>query len=86
MALSPRQLAELLKLRALGWTQAEIAERLNTSQQVIGYQLKKLKEQSKKVGTDEVFHSALIGGVVGAATGIGIVTLLELLSQNKQKE
>ena len=48
MALTPKQIAELLKLRALGWSQAEIAEKLNTSQQVIGYQLKKLKEQSKK--------------------------------------
>ena len=53
MALDSKQIAELLKLRALGWSQAEIAEKLNTSQQVIGYQLKKLKEQSKKKGTDE---------------------------------
>ena len=35
MALTPNQIAELLKLRALGWSQSEIAERLNTSQQVI---------------------------------------------------
>ena len=48
MALTPRQIAELLKLRALGWSQAEIAEKLGTSQQVIGYQLKKLKKQSKE--------------------------------------
>ena len=47
MALTPKQIAELLKLRALGWSQAEIAEQLKTSQQVIGYQLKKLKKQSK---------------------------------------
>ena len=65
MALTPKQIAELLKLRALGWSQAEIAEKLNTSQQVIGYQLKKLKEQSKKRGTDEVFNAALIGGLAG---------------------
>ena len=43
MALSPKQVAELLKLRALGWSQKEIAEHLGTSQQVIGYHLKKLK-------------------------------------------
>ena len=63
MALTPNQIAELLKLRALGWSQSEIAEVLNTSQQVIGYHLKKLKEQSKKRGTDEVFNAALIGGL-----------------------
>ena len=86
MALTPNQIAELLKLRALGWSQSEIAEKLNTSQQVIGYQLRKLKEQSKKKGTDEVFNAALIGGLAGAAAGIGIVALLELLrnSENNQ--
>ena len=81
MALTPNQIAELLKIRALGWSQAEIAEKLNTSQQVIGYQLKKLKEQSKKKGTDEVFNAALIGGLAGAAAGIGLVALLELLKE-----
>ena len=38
-----------------GMTQAEIAEKLKTSQQVIGYHLKKLKDQSKKKGTDSLF-------------------------------
>ena len=48
MALDPRDIAELLKLRALGFSQAEIAEKLKTSQQVIAYQLRKLKEQANK--------------------------------------
>ena len=47
MALVPKQIAELLKLRALGFNQEEIAQALETSQQVIAYQLKKLKEQAK---------------------------------------
>jgi len=86
MALTPKQIAQLLKLRALGWSQSEIAEKLNTSQQVIGYQLKKLKEQSKKKGTDEVFNTALIGGLAGAAAGIGIVALLELLNNDRRSD
>ena len=86
MALSQKQLAELLKLRALGWSQTEIAEKLETSQQVIGYQLKKLKKQSKQKGADEVFNSVLIGGLAGAAAGIGIVSLLELLNYNRGSE
>jgi len=85
MALTPKQIAELLKLRALGWSQAEIAEKLETSQQVIGYQLKKLKEQSKRKGTDEVFNAAIIGGLIGAGAGISVIALLELLNQS-QKE
>ena len=84
MALTPEQIAELLKLRALGFSQAEIAKTLETSQQVIAYQLKKLKEQAKSKGTDEVFNAALIGGLAGAAAGIGVVALLELLKNQKE--
>ena len=84
MALNPSDIAKLLKMRALGFNQAEIADALNTSQQVIAYQLKKLKEQAKKKGTDEVFNAALIGGLTGAAAGIGMYAILELLNkQNK---
>ncbi|HIE63584.1 MAG TPA: hypothetical protein EYP99_03655 [Candidatus Poseidoniales archaeon] len=84
MALNADQIAELLKLRALGFSQAEIAKALETSQQVIAYQLKKLKEQAKLKGTDEVFNTALLGGLAGAAAGIGIVALLELLKNQKE--
>jgi DNA-binding CsgD family transcriptional regulator len=84
MALTPEQIAELLKLRALGFSQAEIAKTLETSQQVIAYQLRKLKEQAKSKGTDEVFNAALIGGLAGAAAGIGVVALLELLKNQKE--
>ena len=84
MALTPKDIAELLKMRALGFNQAEIAEALNTSQQVIAYQLKKLKGQAKKKGTDEVFNAALIGGLAGAAAGIGVIALMELLKNNKE--
>ena len=84
MALTPKDIAELLKMRALGFNQAEIAEALNTSQQVIAYQLKKLKDQAKKMGTDEVFNAALIGGLAGAAAGIGVFALLELLKKEQR--
>lgn len=84
MALTPNQIAQLLKLRALGWSQSEIAEILNTSQQVIGYQLKKLKQQSKEKGADEVFNAVLIGGLAGAAAGIGIVALIDLLKNSEK--
>ena len=86
MALTPNQVFELLKLRALGWSQAEIAEKLNTSQQVIGYQLKKLKEQSKRKGADEVFNAVVIGGLAGATAGIGLVALLEFMKESSKGE
>ena len=84
MALTPEQVANLLKLRALGWSQAEIAEQLKVSQQTIAYNLKKLKEQSKKLGADEVFNKAMLAGLAGAAAGVGLVALLELMKDNKK--
>ena len=80
MVLGAKQVIQLLKMRALGFSQSEIAEVLNTSQQVIAYKLKKLKQQAENKGTDEVFNSILIGGMAGAATGIGVYALLELMN------
>ena len=42
--------------------------------------------QCKEKGTDEVFNAALIGGLAGAAAGIGIVALLELLKDSKKEK
>ena len=67
-------------MRALGFSQSEIAEVLDTSQQVIAYKLKKLKQQAVNKGTDEVFNSILIGGMAGAVTGLGVFALLELIN------
>ena len=86
MGLNPKELAKMLKLRALGWSQSEIAEELGKSQQVIAYQLKKLKKESKKKGADEVFNAALIGGLAGAAAGISVFALLELLKNQDKGE
>jgi transcriptional regulator len=83
MALDSKQIAELLKMRALGFSQAEIAKALDTSQQVIAYQLKKLKEKAKATNTDEVFNAALIGGLAGATTGIATFAILELMKNTK---
>ena len=83
MALSQAQIASLLKLRAIVWSQKEIAETLGTSQQVVAYHLKKLKEQSKKTNADDVFSAALLGGM---AVGAGIGALALLLEQLTKKE
>ena len=85
MALDPKQLAELLKLRAIGWSQKDIAEAIGISQQVVAYQLKKLREQSMKRGADDVFSAALLGGIAGAAGGFALATLItELLGKKEE--
>ena len=81
MRLNAKELSELLKLRALGYSQAEIADELNTSQQVIAYRLKRLKEVAKEKGNDEVFNAALLGGLLGATAGMGFYAILELLKK-----
>jgi DNA-binding CsgD family transcriptional regulator len=84
MALGPKEIAELLKMRALGYSQAEIADKLKTTQQNIAYHLKRLRAKAEKNGTDEAFNAALIGGLVGATAGIATFALLELLKNQKE--
>ena len=83
MSLSPQQIASILKLRGLGWTQKDIADTIGASQQVVAYHLKKLREASKEKGADDVFSAALLGGM---ALGAGIGALALLIDQLAKKE
>ena len=83
MALSPQQIASILKLRGIGWSQKEIADTIGASQQVVAYHLKKLREASKEKGADDVFSAALLGGM---ALGAGIGALALLIDQLAKKE
>ena len=83
MALSPQQIASILKLRGIGWSQKEIADTIGASQQVVAYHLKKLREESKEKGADDVFSAALLGGM---ALGAGIGALALLIDQLAKKE
>tara|TARA_B100000287_G_scaffold376028_1_gene376900 strand:+ start:430 stop:678 length:249 start_codon:yes stop_codon:yes gene_type:complete len=82
MTLTAQQISSLLKLRAIGWSQKEIADTLGVSQQVIAYHLKKLKEQAKKTNVDDVFSAALLGGL---AVGAGIGALAMIIDQLTKK-
>jgi len=83
MPLGPQQIASILKLRGLGWTQKDIADTIGASQQVVAYHLKKLREESKEKGADDVFSAALLGGM---ALGAGIGALALLIDQLAKKE
>ena len=81
MALDPSELAKL-KLRAVGWSQQEIADAIGTSQQVVAYHLKKLKEESLKRDPEEVFGAAILGGLaVGAGIGAAAMMLTSMLKK-----
>ena len=83
MPLGPQQIASILKLRGLGRTQKDIADTIGASQQVVAYHLKKLREESKEKGADDVFSAALLGGM---ALGAGIGALALLIDQLAKKE
>ena len=86
MALDAKQLANLLKLRAIGWSQKDIAEAIGISQQVVAYQLKKLREASLKKGVDDVFSAALLGGLAGAAGGFALAAMMfDQLTKEEKK-
>ena len=42
-----------------------------------------MKERSKEIGTDEVFQAALIGGLAGAVSGIGLYSFFNSLQSGK---
>jgi len=77
------QIAQIAKFRALGWSQQEIADEVGLSRQAVGYQLQRLKKESKEKNADEVFSAALLGGLVGATGGFAIALLLDELMKKK---
>ncbi|MEE2759081.1 MAG: sigma factor-like helix-turn-helix DNA-binding protein [Candidatus Thermoplasmatota archaeon] len=80
---TPEQVSKIVKLRALGWSQAEIAAEVGLSRQAVAYQLKRLKSESKKQDVDDLFAGVILGGMVGAASGLLIGMLLEQLKKGK---
>ena len=83
MPINPQQIASILKLRGLGWTQKEIADTIGASQQVVAYHLKKLREESKERGADDVFSSALLGGMAMGAAVAGLAMLIDQLTKKE---
>ena len=81
MSMSPQQIASILKLRGIGWSQKEIADTIGASQQVVAYHLKKMREESRQKGVDDVFSAALLGGLAMGAAAAGLAMLIEQLVQ-----
>ena len=51
-----RQRTQIAKFRSLGWNQQRIADELGLTQQVVAYQLKKLRERADEEGIDSVLE------------------------------
>ena len=78
------QVAVLVKLRGLGWSQQEIADEIGLSRQTVAYQLNRLKQLSQKMGADTTLKTALLGGAL-AAGSVGAVLLLNELKERSYR-
>jgi transcriptional regulator with XRE-family HTH domain len=67
--MEPGKLATIAKMRALGYSQREIAEEIGVSQPSVAYQLRKLKRMSQKGSKDEVLSKVFLGGFVDSLSG-----------------
>ena len=70
-------------MRGIGWTQKEIADTIGASQQVVAYHLKKMRDDSRQKGADDVFSAALLGGLAMGAAAAGLAMLIEQLVQKE---
>jgi predicted transcriptional regulator len=77
------QIAKIVQLRGLGYSLEEIAVEIGLSKSAVAYQLQKLKQESLRTKADEVFNAAILGGLVGAASGLAIAALIDIINKGK---
>lgn len=53
MSITEKQLFDLIKYRGLGYTQQEVADKINVSRKTVENQLHRLKEESEKYNSME---------------------------------
>ena len=75
--LSENDVAKIIQLRGLGYSQSEIACELGVSQSAIQYQLNRIKKRAQDQGDDETFWGLLVGAGIGLGAGLLIAKLLE---------
>jgi len=64
-------------MRALGYSQREIAEEIGVSQPSVAYQLRKLKRMAAEGPRDEVLSKVLLGGFLDSLSGSALLRYLQ---------
>ena len=75
--MEPGKLATMVKMRALGFSQREIAEEIGVSQPSVAYHLRKLKRRAKDRSRDEVLSKVLLGGFLDSLSGSALAKFLQ---------
>lgn len=75
--LTERDIAEIVKMRGLGYSQSEIAHQLGVSQGAVQYQLAKINGRAQREGIDNTFLALLIGAGLAVGAGLLLAKLLE---------
>ncbi len=75
--MDPGKVATIAKMRALGYSQREIAEEIDVSQPSVAYQLRKLKQRVKDHSRDEVLSKVLLGGFIDSLSGSVLARFLQ---------
>ncbi len=82
--MEPGKLATIAKMRALGYSQREIAEEIGVSQPSVAYQLRKLKQKAKDRSRDEVLSKILLGGFLDSLSGSALARFLQISDEAEE--
>ena len=82
--MEPEKIATIAKMRALGYSQREIAEEIGVSQPSVAYQLRKLKRMSGGASKDEVLSRVLLGGFLDSLSGSALARFLRFSDSDEE--
>jgi len=82
--MEPGKIATIAKMRALGYSQREIAEEIGVSQPSVAYQLRKLKRMSGGASKDEVLSRVLLGGFLDSLSGSALARFLRFSDSDEE--
>ena len=80
------KLATIAKMRALGYSQREIADEIGVSQPTVAYQLRKLKQRVNNHSRDEVLSKVLLEGFVDSLSGSALARFVGFSSRDDAEE
>ena len=84
--MDPGKVATIAKMRALGFSQREIAEEIGVSQPSVAYQLRKLKRMSAEGSKDELLSKVLLGGFLDSLSGSALARFLHFSDPEHEKK